>query len=143
MNFNGEGYIFLDWMLAILGALACLLNIAVLRAPDIMESDLESALRRMKIIALLLINSRHWYLLADAGDILISPPILFGMLLLYTGMSLKCLYALLYPKILESDLNEVRRNRHRAAEELARCDKIIAKAEGHSMDRRVADRRAS
>lgn len=136
--FNGEGLVFGDYVMTLLGLLAVLMNLAVIRAPDIVETDLHSALRRIKTAGIALVCSRHCYVLYDKGDIMCSPPVLFGMILLYVAMITSAVYMLMYPKIMENDIGELRRARSIHQAELERCDRILAR---HGHDRRQAERR--
>jgi hypothetical protein len=71
-----------DWLLVLGCALAVLTQAAVLRSPDVRESELACALRRIKLAAWALLGARLGWLLATDGDLPIGFMALVPMLLL-------------------------------------------------------------
>lgn len=92
---DGRGYLPGDWLLFALVWIALVLTVAILRAPDIIESDIQLAIRRIKAAGLAIMAGRLTYVLAVDGDLMISPPMLIGMVFLMSAICMTCLVDLL------------------------------------------------
>lgn len=76
------GMVFGDWLLTVGCFLASGLQLAALRSPDVRESEMACALRRIKVLAWALLGARLAWLLHVTGDLPISFLSLAPLLLL-------------------------------------------------------------
>lgn len=88
-----------DWFMAVLVLLCALAHVAILRAPDIGESDTIEAIRRIKIAAFAILAMRFWYVLLQGDDLVIPAPTEMGLTLLFGAELYRTIYRLYQHKM--------------------------------------------
>jgi hypothetical protein len=90
----GHGYIFADWILAIIVTLCALAHLAVLRAPDIPESKIIEHIRWIKIAGFSILAIRFWFVISTHGDLYIPPATEIGLTLIFGAELYRTVYRL-------------------------------------------------
>jgi hypothetical protein len=91
--------LFADWLMAILVALCGCCHLAVLRAPDVVETPPLEAIRRIKLAGFSILTLRYWYVLLQGHDLVVPAPTEIGLTLLFTADLFKSLYRLFQTKV--------------------------------------------
>jgi hypothetical protein len=101
-----NGLFFADCLLALLATLCALAHLAILRAPDLVESATIERVRYIKIGGCSILAIRWWIDLVLGGDILILATTEMGLTLFLGAEFYRTVYRLFQHKI---DLQEERR----------------------------------
>lgn len=99
MMTSGLGLILADYFLAILVTLCTAVHLAILRAPDIEESETIQAIRRIKIAGFAILTMRFWYVLFTQGDLHVPAPTELGLSMIFGAELYRCIYRLYQHKI--------------------------------------------
>ncbi|MGN6704410.1 MAG: hypothetical protein ACTHKB_15780 [Burkholderiaceae bacterium] len=128
---NGAGMVLIDYLLTAFVWLSLLLCAAIVRAPDVVETNMQQVARRIKTAGLFILACRFTYVMATDGDILISVPSMIGLLLLLLAVCLASLCRL-FPSVNELDEAQAARTIAEYQAEIARMQKFIDSRKGRS-----------
>lgn len=102
-----------DYAMAILVLLCACAHVAILRAPDINESETIEAVRRIKIAAFAILTLRFWYVLLQGDELIIPMPTQMGLTLLFGAELYRTVYRLFQHNI-DAQCDRRRSNRSKA-----------------------------
>lgn len=132
---TGIGMIPLDWTVTFFVILTMLMNGAVLRDPQVVESSMQMISRRIILGAMAIFAFRYVYLLARYGDVNLPPISEIALLILMIGLLISCVDKM-FPQ-----LNEI--SEAQALAMIAGHEKEIARIKASMARRREQNQRAT
>jgi hypothetical protein len=107
----GQGFVAADCILAVVVTFCALAHLAILRAPDLVESETVERVRYIKIGGFAILAIRFWFVIWSSGGMLMPIATEIGLLLVFGAELYRTVYRLFQHAM---DLQEERRtSKHR------------------------------